>query len=557
MEAGCVPVGMHGRAPALYRIPITLSLMGLFMIAVQAGQPLVGFASMMAVLATAAALSLRSMARRYAPATILRDQGDAKMANGRYREARAFYERALAIVQRELPLSSPEVLSGNYNLAVVSSLLGDHDQAATCLDGLLCGLAGRVPNAWSGRIAWLLRRIARHHSLHGRHDGAEEACRLAIDLVGDAPGADDCTVRSLLNDLAWAYQRAGDLEGAERTFREALSIHEQYRDLAATLAAPSGTGPGAQRSPYRAPSPKQNPTSGGLDRAVAHSLVGLGWTLFELGRLADADASFGRALMLASTSSGSEDASLRAESLRGQGTIAFESGRYADADRCYRRAADAPLAGDTPQTIALLLDRAWLASTCGEDPRAEGLLVEAERRLRTLPGHVSLLGALYTVWADLRRRQGNDKDAHKHSQRAVVLAEEALSEHPRQASVLALAARVHVSRSELTAAERYGRRAMELLRGSGLPLTHPRFAEASLAMAELHAARGHWGAAEEAFRRALENRESRLGAEHPELDEILAGLAGVLGATGRAAEQAELEQRRDGLRASGPAELAS
>ncbi len=557
MEAGRVPVAMHGRAPALYRIPITLSLMGLFMIAIQAGQPLVGFASMLAVLATAAALSLRSMARRYAPAAILRDQGDAKMANGRYREARAFYERALAIVQRELPLNSPEVLSGNYNLAVVSSVLGEHDQAAACLDALLRGLGGRVPNAWSGRIAWLLRRIARHHSLRGRHRGAQEACRVAIELVGDAPGADDCTVRSLLNDLGWAYQRAGSLERAERAFRDALSIHEQYRDIAATLAAPCGAGPGAHQSPYRAPSPRENPTSGGLDRAVAHSLIGLGWTLFELGRIEDADASFSRALMLASLSGSPEDASLRAESLRGQGTVASELGRYADADRCYRRAADAPLAGDAPQAIALLLDRAWLACTCGEDPRAEGLLVEAERRLRTLPEHVSLVGALHAVWAELRRRQGNDKDAHKHSQRAVVLTEEALAEHPRRASVLALAARVHVSRSELTAAERYGRRAMDLLRGSGLPQTHPRFAEVAVAMGELHAARGHWGAAEEAFRSALEVRQTLLGLEHPALDEILEGLARVFEATGRLDEQADLQQRRDALVSTRPAELAS
>lgn len=557
MEAGRVPVAMHGRAPALYRIPITLSLMGLFMIAVQAGQPLVGFASMMAVLATAAALSLRSMARRYAPATILRDQGDAKMSNGRYREARAFYERALAIVQRELPLSSPEVLSGNYNLAVVSSLLGDHDQAATCLDALLCGLGGRVPNQWSGRIAWLLRRVARHHSLHGRHHGAHEACRLALELVGEAPGADDCTVRSLVNDLGWTYQRAGNLAAAERSFRDALSIHEQFRDIAATLAAPSGAGSGRPQSPYRAPSPKANPTSGGLDRAVAHSCVGLGWTLFEQGSFADADAAFGRALILASLSGGPEDASLRAESLRGQGNVAAELGRYAEADRCYRRATDAPLAEDAPQAIALLLDRAWLACICGEDPRAEGLLVEAERRLRGLSGHVLLAGGLHAVWAELRRRQGNDKDAHKHSQRAVVLAAEALAEHPRRASVLALAARVHVSRSEFTAAERYARGARELLRGSGLADTHPRFAEVGVAMGELHAARGHWGAAEEAFRVALEVRETQMGPEHPALDEILEGLLGVFEATGRTADQADLQQRRDTLLASEPAELAS
>ncbi len=550
IEAGWVPARVHGRAPALYRIPITLSLLGLFMIAIQAGQPLVGFASMMAVLATAAALSLRSMARRYAPAAILRDQGDAKMANGRYHEARAFYERALAIVQRELPPCATEVLSCNYNLAVVCSMLGEHERASVCLGALLSGLGGHVPSAWKGRLAWLLRRVARHHSLRGHHADARDACRLALRLVGDAPGADDCTVRSLVNDLAWAHQRAGNLEEAERGFRRALAIHEQFRDIATRLSAPVGASADVPLSPYRAPSPTAGGTSGGLDRAVAHSLVGLGWTCFEQGRLEDADAAFGRALQLALLSEGPEDTSLRAESLRGRGTVALEQGRFEDASRAYRRACDAPLRPDAPQAIALLLDQAWLACTRGEDPRAEGLLVEAERRLRTRTGDLSLHGALHALWADLRRRQCNEKDAHRHVQRAVVLAGEVLAEHPRHASILALASRVHTTRSEFAAADRYARRARQILRGCGQDEAHPRCAEVLLALAELHAARGQWGAAETYFSSALQVRERFVGAEHPLLLEMLEGLCGVFEATGQTQERHALRERMNTLRAA-------
>lgn len=545
METGWTPARLQGRAPALYRIPITLSLLGLFLIAIQAGQPLVGFASMMAVLATAAALSLRSMARRYAPAAILREQGDAKMALGRYREARAFYERALSIVQRELPLNAPEVLSGNYNLAVVCSLLGDHDRTATCLESLLEGLGGRVPNAWSGRVAWLLRRIARHHSLRGRHRAARQACQMALDLVGDAPGADDCTVRSLLNDLGWAHQRAGELASAERAFRDALSVHEQYREIASAIVAPTTDGDRMPCSPYREPSPTESPTSGGLDRAVAHSLVGLGWTLFERAHLEDADAAFCRAAMLASLGGGAEDASLRAESLRGRATIAFETGREEEAARLYRRASEVPLSSAVPQSVAVLLDRAWLSCILGEDPRAEGLLVEAERRLRGLPGRLALNAALHAAWAELMRRQCNYKGAHKHVQRAVLLAGEALAEHPRRASVLSLAARIHVARSELAAAERYARRAMQLLRGRDLPCDHPRFAEVHLALGELQIARGQWGAAEQSLEAALDIREGRVGRDHPSTREIREGLCGVFEATGRT-EQAEAARQRLG-----------
>ncbi|MEM6292638.1 MAG: tetratricopeptide repeat protein [Myxococcota bacterium] len=548
VETGWKPVHVRGRPPALYRIPITLSLLGLFMIAIQAGQPLVGFASMMAVLATATALSLRTMSRRYAPAAILRDQGDAKMANGRHLEARAFYERALAIVQRELPPSSPEVLLCTYNLAVVSSIIGDHERAANCLDVLLQGLGGRVPGPWSGRIAWLLRRVSRHHSLHGRHPLAIEACETAIGLVGDAPGADDCTVRSLVNDLGWAHHRAGDLSAAREHFAEALSIHEQYRDIAIALATPQRGRHDVERSPYRAPSPTAASTSGGLDRAVAHSLVGLGWTALEQGRLAESDAAFGRALLMSNGSSRAEDVSLRSESLRGRAAVAFERGAYLDAERGYRRAAEALRPDAQRQAIALLLDRAWLACARGEDPRAEGLLVEAERRLQSKASLASLRGALHVTWAELKRRQCDFKAAHRHAQRAVLLTTEALAEHPRRASVLAVAARIHTARSEHAAAERCARAALQILRTRGLGEFHPRFSEVYLALAELQVARGHWGAAEREFELALSEREARVGPEHPALDEVLEGLAGVYEATQRTREAAGVYARLDAIR---------
>ena len=264
IDSGWAPVVMQGRAPALYRIPLTLSVLGLFLIALQAGQPMVGFASMMLVLGTATVLSLRAMSRRYAPAAMLRDQGNAKLAHGRYAEARAFYERSLAIVQRELPAVSMEVLLGHYNLAVAASLQGDHARVDGCLDALLSGLGGRVPNPWAGQMAWLLRRVALYHSLGGRHDKAMRSCQLALELVGDAPGADDNTVRSLLDDIAWSHYRAGALAKAETVFREALSVHEQYRDIAIGLSRHRAQPQAEHRSPYRAPSPGEGRTSGAV-----------------------------------------------------------------------------------------------------------------------------------------------------------------------------------------------------------------------------------------------------------------------------------------------------
>ena len=298
-------------------------------------------------------------------------------------------------------------------------------------------------------------------------------------------------------------------------------------------------------------SPTAGSTSGGLDRAVAHSLVGLGWTALEQGALAEADAAFGRALLMSNASSGTEDCSLRAESLRGRASVAFERGAYADASRGYRRAGEALRSDAQPQAIALLLDRAWLACSRGEDPRAEGLLVEAERRLQSNAVQASLRGALHATWAELKRRQCDYKAAHRHAARAAMLASETLSEHPRRASVLAIAARVHTARSELAAAERSARGALQILRTRGLPESHPRFSEVYVALGELQAARGHWGAAEREFELALEERQARVGHDHSALEEILVGLAGVYEATQRATEAACMHDRLAEVRGRG------
>ncbi len=550
IEAGWVPAVMRTRPPALYRIPVTLSLMGLFLIAIQAGQPLVGFASMMAVLATATALSLRTMSRRYAPAAILRDQGDAKLVNGRYAEARAFYERALAIVQRELPPASPEVLLNYYSLAAVSSMLHEHDRADEYLEKLLTGLGGRVPSSWQGQVAWLLRRVGQHQSVTGRHRQARRSCERALELVGDAPGADDNTVRSLVDDLAWVHHRAGEYDSAEQSFREAVAIHERYRDVAIELANPDRGRERPERSPYRAPSPGSAPTSGGLDRAVAHSLVGLGWTLLEVGRYADADAQFARALMLSSSApqtAGGDDGALRAEALRGRAAVLAAQGRYDAAAGIYRQARTALARRDTPQAIALSIDGAWLACLRGDSAQAEVGLAQAAAGLEAHPQLLSLRSTLHLVRAELRRRQERYKDAHREAQRAIGLVADGAREHPRRAAILAVASRIHTARSEFTAAERCARRALQVLRTMVSGSEHPKLSDGYVALGELHAARGQWGAAEHDFRTALALREGTLGESHPELADPLQGLAGICEATARDDEARTYRARLGGL----------
>jgi len=100
-----------------------------------------------------------------------------------------------------------------------------------------------------------------------------------------------------------------------------------------------------------------------------------------------------------------------------------------------------------------------------------------------------------------------------------------------------------VARSELVEAEDWARRSQALCSAGELGKEHPKMADACLAMGEVQLARGHFGAAESNLAQALRLREEALGAEHPELREILDAQLAVLRATSRSAEVEPLLDR--------------
>lgn len=563
-----VPVVVRPRPAALYRIPVTLMLLGLFMMALQAGQPLLGLAMLMTAATTTLGFAWRGAGRHDSAVLSLRDQGDARLVDGRYREARVLYERSLALAERQLPPAAPELLVNYYSLAAVNSMLHDHARAGRYLDELLRGLNDRVPAAWAGHVAWLMRRVAHHHSQQGRHAQAEQLCRRALDLVGDAPGADDNTVRSLLDDLAWVKHHAGAYAESEALFRESLAVHEQFRDVVLEQAQRPRRGPGQGRSPYREPGPATASTSGGLDRAVAYSLLGLGWTIYERGRYDEARRCFDRARMIATRLQaapvtpgprGASNAGLWVEVLRGQAAVSVTLGEYEQARALYAEAerlfesesAEGPNESvEMVQRAALLVDMSWLSRCRLRYDEADALGRAALEELeRTHEGTAAIASALHESLAELRRRQGRAREGQRHAREAQELAGRCLgAEHPRMAGILAVAARLHAMRSEPVEAERMARQSLTLLEAS-LGSEHPRISDAQLALGEAQLARGRLGAAERSLARALALRQQALGSEHPELAEILDAQVAVLRASSREEEAQPLVERAVRLRA--------
>jgi tetratricopeptide (TPR) repeat protein len=557
-----VPVVVRPRPAALYRIPVTLMLLGLFMMALQAGQPLLGLAMLMTAATTTLGFAWRGAGRHDSAVLSLRDQGDARLVDGRYREARVLYERSLALAERQLPPAAPELLVNYYSLAAVNSMLHDHARAGRYLDELLRGLNDRVPAAWAGHVAWLMRRVAHHHSQQGRHAQAEQLCRRALELVGDAPGADDNTVRSLLDDLAWVKHHAGAYAEAEALFRESLAVHEQFRDVVLEHAQGPRRGPGEGRSPYREPGPATASTSGGLDRAVAYSLLGLGWTIYERGRYDEARRCFDRARMIATRLAaapatpgprGASNEGLWVEVLRGQAAVSVTLGEYEQARALYaeaeRRSDGTDETVELVQRAALLVDMGWLARCRQRYDEAEVLGRAALEELdRAHEGTAAIASALHESLAELRRRQGRTREGQRHVREAQELAGRCLGpDHPRMAGILAVAARLHAARSEPVEAERAARQSLVLLEAS-LGAEHPRMSDGQLALGEAQLARGRIGAAERSIARALVLRQQALGPEHPELAEILDAQVAVLRASSRDDEAQPLIERAARLR---------
>lgn len=562
VQRGLVPVGTRPRPVALYRIPVTLMMLGLFMMALQAGHPLLGLAMLVSAISTTIGCAWRGSAQGSEAVTSLRGQADHKLVDGRYAEARALYERSLALAERELPPAAPELLAHYYSLAAVNSMLHDYGRAGRYLDELLCGLDGRVPAPWAGHVAWLMRRVAHHQSRQGQHAEAERLCRRALDLVGDAPGADDNSVRSLLDDLAWVSHHAGRYEQAEQRFREALALHEQFRDVVLELSQGPRRGPNSGRSPYRSPGPAAATTSGGLDRAVALSRLGLGWTLYERGRYEEAQRAFDRAAMIAKRQSSREgpawghdaddfgvasphDRGLWVEVLRGQGAVAVTQGRYAEAREFYERAQRfADGSEQVARRAALLIDTSWLARCEGQLDEADEIARRALALIDDLPeGADTTMSALHEGLAELRRKQGRPRQGQRHIAVAQELAARCLGpEHPRMGGLLAVAARLHAAHCELVEAEREARRSLAIFTAHH-GANHPRMADAYLALGSVQRAKGQLGAAELSLGRAYDLRAQSLGPRHPELREVVETVIDLLQTSGRHTELAVWSER--------------
>lgn len=150
--------------------------------------------------------------------------------------------------------------------------------------------------------------IARSYAALDVNDAAERHLRAEIKLVraleGESPGA---MLADALTRLARIQQRNRDVEAAEASYREALSI--QRRVL------PQG------------------------DEAIVRGLTGLGALLFENERSEEAGAAWREARELMRADSGADD-ELLASLCFNLGNLSMKQGRLEESERYYREAVE-------------------------------------------------------------------------------------------------------------------------------------------------------------------------------------------------------------------------
>jgi len=197
-------------------------------------------------------------------ASALHEQGDVALALGRYPEAVARFEEALALRRQALGEADPAVAETRFRLGRALTESGNWDRAEAELEAAFGTARDAGAEALSAEI---LQRWASVAAERGRLDEAERRYRRALETLRRIHGERHPSVVLALNDLAdlerrredWAQARAhleeartlahglfegdhpdlaitvgnlglvqlesGDLPGAAETFAEALRLH--------------------------------------------------------------------------------------------------------------------------------------------------------------------------------------------------------------------------------------------------------------------------------------------------------------------------------------------
>ncbi|MFY0528358.1 tetratricopeptide repeat protein [Archangium gephyra] len=402
---------------------------------------------------------------------------------GRYAEAVARGEHALALREAVLGGSHPEVASCLDLIGRLHRLQGDLDRAEPLLQR---GLAVREEALGKNHpdVAQSLNNLANIYVEQGVYGRAESLHQRALAIREAALGKDHLLVATSLNNLAILYDQQGMYGRAGPLSQRALAIRE------AALG-------------------ENHPL-------VATSLSNLAVLYSEQGMYGRAEPLSQRALAIRETALGAHHPDV-AGALSTLANIYHEQGMYGRAEPLYHRALaikEAAHGKNHPSVAISLNNLAVISSAQGRYGRAEPLYQRALAiREEALGKSHPLVGQSLSNLADLYAKQRLYGRAEPLYQRALAISEGAVGKnHPDVAQSLNGLAGLYAMQGLYGRAEPLYQRARSILEAA-LGKNHPSVAQSLNSLASLRLAQHRLEAAVPLFTRAFSVSEQRLRQE--------------------------------------------
>ncbi len=416
---------------------------------------------------------------------------------GKYSEALARGEHALALWEAVFGGSHPEVARGLQLLGALHHSMGALSRAEPLFQRSL-----KIREAALGKdhpdVAGSLNGLGRLYSDQGLYERAESLLKRAVEVQEAALGKTHLDVAVPLNNLANLYRRRGLFAQAEQLFKRTIAIRE------AAL--------------------------GKDDPLVARTLSNLATVYQSQGLTARAEPLLLRALSILETSLGKTHPDI-ATVLNNLGTIYLEQSAYERALTTYERALsvrEEALGRNHPLVASALNNLATVHTKLGAYDQAMPLHERALAITEASLGkaHPELAPGLFGL-ADIHSDLGSYEQAEPLLQRALAILEAAFGkDHPMVADALNNLAEIYRHQGLYGRAEPLYQRALALMEATLGP-RHPRVAYPLNNLAVLYREQGLYERAEPLLQRALAIREEALGKNHPDFAGSLSTLAGL------------------------------
>ncbi len=308
---------------------------------------------------------------------------------GDHAEARAAYERALAIWGKALGPEHPHVAVTLSNLGLVHRRMGDHDEARALFERSVA-IREKALGPEHPEVAESLGNLGSVHWAMGNHAEARALMERGLAIHEKALGPAHPTVARSLNDLGIVHWATGELDEARVLYERGLVIKEK------------ALGP-------------EHPD-------LARTLTNLGFVHRRMGDHAEARALFERALAIEEKALGPDHPQV-ASTLHNLGMVHYSMSDHAGAKGLFERALaikEKALGPEHPKVISSLTGLGESYQVMGEHAEArarfERALAVAEKALG--PEHLWVASVLDSL-GDLALEQKRPQEALELFERAV------------------------------------------------------------------------------------------------------------------------------------------